>query len=124
MSTNNTQPNSHIQRPEYEVQDVDSPQDKKAAALVQSILLKEQNGGINMNNNGNEQLSAQDILALQAMQQQQQQQQQGGMMPTLMTGAKYAAIFGAGFLGAKLFFNGSSSKDTEGLFSAVSDLFD
>lgn len=123
MSTNNTQPNSHIQRPEYEVQDVDSPQDKKAAALVQSILLKEQNGGIKMNNNGNEQLSAQDILALQAMQ-QQQQQQQGGMMPTLMTGAKYAAIFGAGFLGAKLFFNGSSSKDTEGLFSAVSDLFD
>lgn len=123
MSTNNTQPNVHIQGPEYEVQDVDSQQDKKAAALVQSILLKEQNGGINMNNNGNE-LSAQDILALQAMQQQQQQQQQGGMMPTLMTGAKYAAIFGAGFLGAKLFFNGSSSKDAEGLFSAVSDLFD
>lgn len=123
MSNNNTQPNVHIQGSEYEVQDVDSQQDKKAAALVQSILLKEQNGGINMNNNGNEQLSAQDILALQAMQ-QQQQQQQGGMMPTLMTGAKYAAIFGAGFLGAKLFFNGSSSKDTEGLFSAVSDLFD
>lgn len=106
----------------YDVIDVDSEQDKYAAALVQSILLTHRRLQEEKNMENNNNLSAQEILALQQMQ-AMQQQQGGGMQSTLLTGAKYAAIFGAGFIGAKLFFNGGS-KDVDSLIGSVSDLFD
>ena len=119
-------PNPKFVPPEYEtdVVDVDSPQDKKAAAIVQQALYNKTEEST-MSNNNNEQLTAQDLMALQQMQAMQQQQQKSAFPSTILTGAKYAAVFGAGFLGAKLFFNGGgSSRDAENLMDSISNLFD
>ena len=115
----NTTPNKSVQpNSNYEVVDVDSQQDKKAAAYVQSLILEKERGNIIMDNNNNG-MSAQEQLA---MQQLQQAGQQAGSV--LMTGLKYGAAFGAGFLGCKLLCsNNGSSKDTESLMGAVSELF-
>lgn len=120
----NTTPNESVQpNSNYEVVDVDSQQDKKAAAYVQSLILEKERGNIMDNNNNN--MSAQEQLALQQMQQMQQLQQAGQQAGSiLMTGLKYGAAFGAGFLGCKLLSsNSGSSKDAESLMGAVSELF-
>lgn len=120
----NTTPNESVQpNSNYEVVDVDSQQDKKAAAYVQSLILEKERGNIMDNNNNN--MNAQEQLALQQMQQMQQLQQAGQQAGSiLMTGLKYGAAFGAGFLGCKLLSsNNGSSKDAESLMGAVSELF-
>lgn len=122
----NATPNQSVQpNSNYEVVDVDSQQDKKAAAYVQSLILEKERGNSIMDNNNNNGMSAQEQLALQQMQQMQQLQQAGQQAGSiLMTGLKYGAAFGAGFLGCKLLSsNSGSSKDAESLMGAVSELF-
>lgn len=121
----NTTPNESVQpNSNYEVVDVDSQQDKKAAAYVQSLILGKERGNLIMENNNNG-MNAQEQLALQQLQQMQQLQQAGQQAGSiLMTGLKYGAAFGAGFLGCKLLSsNSGSSKDAESLMGAVSELF-
>ena len=120
----NTTPNQSVQpNSNYEVVDVDSQQDKKAAAYVQSLILEKERGNIMDNNNNN--MSAQEQLAMQQLQQMQQLRRAGQQAcAVLMTGLKYGAAFGAGFLGCKLLSsNSGSSKDAESLMGAVSELF-
>lgn len=129
-TTNTPQPNLRVRVVDsdknYDVIDVDSEQDKFAAALVQSVMLTNQRlmEEKNMENNNNNNMSAQDLLAMQQLQQMQSLQKAGEQAGSvLMTGLKYGAAFGAGFLGCKLLSSNSNSKDTSELLGCVSELF-
>lgn len=131
MSVNTQNPNNMSQSQNYEIVDVDSPQDKKAAAYVQSCILKAQDKYESMEefkmaeNNNNNGMSIQDQLALQQLQNMQNIQQAGEKAGSvLMTGLKYGAAFGAGFLGCKLLnSNNTNSKDTSDILGCVNELF-